>query len=49
MVREIDREMTRWDPLKEIQSTRGRELDGKRIVLGVTGSVASVEVPQLAR
>jgi phosphopantothenoylcysteine decarboxylase/phosphopantothenate--cysteine ligase len=49
LVREIDREMTRWDPLKEIQSTRGRELDGKRIVLGVTGSVASVEVPQLAR
>jgi phosphopantothenoylcysteine decarboxylase/phosphopantothenate--cysteine ligase len=35
--------------MKEIQSTRGNELDGKRIVLGVTGSVASVEAPQLAR
>ena len=41
--------MGRRDPLKEIKSTRGRELDGKRIVLGVTGSVASVETPQLAR
>lgn len=41
--------MTKRDLLKEIQSTRGNELDGKRIVLGVTGSVASAEVPQLAR
>jgi phosphopantothenoylcysteine decarboxylase / phosphopantothenate---cysteine ligase len=41
--------MSKRDPLKEIQFTRGRELDGKRIVLGVTGSVASVETPQLAR
>ena len=41
--------MTKREPLKEIRSTRGRELEGKRIVLGVTGSVASVEVPQLAR
>ena len=41
--------MSKQDPLQEIRSTRGRELDGKRIVLGVTGSVASVEAPQLAR
>ncbi len=41
--------MTRREPLKEIQSSRGHELDGKRIVLGVTGSVACVEAPQLAR
>ncbi len=41
--------MNKRDPLKDIQSTRGRDLEGKRIVLGVTGSVASVEVPQLAR
>ncbi|MGA2665320.1 MAG: bifunctional phosphopantothenoylcysteine decarboxylase/phosphopantothenate--cysteine ligase CoaBC [Nitrososphaerales archaeon] len=43
------REMTGRGPLKEIRSTRGGELEGKRIVLGVTGSVASVEAPQLAR
>ena len=43
------REISKRDPLKDIRSTRGRELEGKRIVLGVTGSVASVETPQLAR
>ncbi len=37
------------DPLKDIRSTRGKELEGKRVVLCVTGSVASIEVPSLAR
>ena len=37
------------DPLKDIKSTRGKELSGKRIVLCVTGSVASIESPALAR
>jgi phosphopantothenoylcysteine decarboxylase / phosphopantothenate---cysteine ligase len=37
------------DPLKDIRSTRGKELEGKKVVLCVTGSVASVEVPSLAR
>jgi phosphopantothenoylcysteine decarboxylase/phosphopantothenate--cysteine ligase len=37
------------DPLKDIQSSRGRELKGRRIVLCVTGSVASMETPSLAR
>ena len=37
------------DPLKDIRSTRGKELDGKKVVLCVTGSVASIEVPSLAR
>jgi len=41
--------MSKREPLKEIKSSRGRELEGKRIVLAVTGSVASVETPQLAR
>jgi phosphopantothenoylcysteine decarboxylase/phosphopantothenate--cysteine ligase len=39
----------RGDPLKEIRSSRGSQLEGKRIVLCVTGSVASIEVPALAR
>lgn len=37
------------DPLKDIQSSRGKELKGRRIVLCVTGSVASMESPALAR
>jgi phosphopantothenoylcysteine decarboxylase/phosphopantothenate--cysteine ligase len=37
------------DPLKAIKSSRGSQLKGKRIVLCVTGSVASIEVPALAR
>ena len=37
------------DPLKDIGSTRGKELEGKMVVLCVTGSVASIEVPTLAR
>ncbi len=37
------------DPLKDIKSTRGRELSGRRIVLCVTGSVASIDSPALAR
>ncbi len=37
------------DPLKDIRSTRGKELEGKRVVLCVTGSVASIEIPSLAR
>ncbi|HEV2138833.1 MAG TPA: bifunctional phosphopantothenoylcysteine decarboxylase/phosphopantothenate--cysteine ligase CoaBC [Nitrososphaerales archaeon] len=37
------------DPLKDIRSTRGKELDRKKVVLCVTGSVASIEVPSLAR
>ena len=37
------------DPLKDITSSVGTELGGKRIVLGVTGSVASIEIPSLAR
>jgi len=37
------------DPLKDIKSSRGRELDGRRLILCVTGSVASIEVPSLAR
>jgi phosphopantothenoylcysteine decarboxylase/phosphopantothenate--cysteine ligase len=37
------------DPLKDIQSTHGKELNGRRIILSVTGSVASVETPSLAR
>ncbi len=37
------------DPLKDIRSSRGKELEGKKVVLCVTGSVASIEVPSLAR
>ncbi|MBI3841350.1 MAG: bifunctional phosphopantothenoylcysteine decarboxylase/phosphopantothenate--cysteine ligase CoaBC [Thaumarchaeota archaeon] len=39
----------RGDPLKDITSSRGRGLRGKKVVLCVTGSVASIEVPALAR
>jgi phosphopantothenoylcysteine decarboxylase/phosphopantothenate--cysteine ligase len=39
----------RDDPLKDIRSTHGKELLGKRVVLCVTGSVASIESPTLAR
>src|SRR2546428_2825652 len=37
------------DPLKDIKSSRGRELEGRTVILCVTGSVASIEVPSLAR
>lgn len=37
------------DPLKDITSSRGSELNARKIILGVTGSVASIEVPALAR
>ncbi|MBI3860233.1 MAG: bifunctional phosphopantothenoylcysteine decarboxylase/phosphopantothenate--cysteine ligase CoaBC [Thaumarchaeota archaeon] len=37
------------DPLKDIKSSRGDELKGKKLVLCVTGSVASIEVPSLVR
>ena len=37
------------DPLKDIKSSRGKSLDGRMVVLCVTGSVASIEVPSLAR
>ncbi len=37
------------DPMKDIKSSLGRELEGRRIILCVTGSVASIEVPSLAR
>ncbi len=39
----------RRDPLKDIKSSLGKELAGRRVVLCVTGSVASIEVPSLAR
>jgi len=37
------------DPLKDIRSSHGRELEGRSVILCVTGSVASIEVPTLAR
>jgi phosphopantothenoylcysteine decarboxylase/phosphopantothenate--cysteine ligase len=37
------------NPLKDIKSSLGDELDGSRVILCVTGSVASIEVPALAR
>ena len=36
-------------PSKNITGTEGAELDGKRIVLCVTGSVAAVQSPEIAR
>jgi phosphopantothenoylcysteine decarboxylase/phosphopantothenate--cysteine ligase len=36
-------------PSKELCCTKSRKLDGKRIVLGVTGSIAAVECVKLAR
>jgi len=39
----------RRNPLKDIKSSLGKELLGRRVVLCVTGSVASIEVPALAR
>src|SRR5579862_3987317 len=36
-------------PLKDIKSSLGDELEGRRVILCVTGSVASIEVPALAR
>src|SRR5437660_5095367 len=36
-------------PLKDMKSSRGRELEGRTVILCVTGSVASIEVPSLAR
>ena len=36
-------------PSKDITSTKGRELDGKKIALLVTSSVASFKAPEIAR
>ncbi|MFH1822054.1 MAG: bifunctional phosphopantothenoylcysteine decarboxylase/phosphopantothenate--cysteine ligase CoaBC [Methanobacteriota archaeon] len=36
-------------PSKDIQGTRGAELEGRKIVLCITGSVAAVKCPELAR
>jgi len=36
-------------PSKRIMGTEGRELKGKRIVLCITGSVAAVQSPEIAR
>jgi phosphopantothenoylcysteine decarboxylase/phosphopantothenate--cysteine ligase len=36
-------------PSKDIQGTKGKELEGRKIVLGVTGSVAAIKSPELAR
>lgn len=36
-------------PSKDITQTRGTELKGKRVVLGITGSVAAVQCPEIAR
>ena len=36
-------------PSKDIMETEGKELKGKRIVLCVTGSVAAVQSPEIAR
>ena len=36
-------------PSKDIVETQGKELSGKRIVLCVTGSVAAVQSPEIAR
>src|SRR2546428_9594094 len=37
------------DRLKEFKSSGGRQLEGRIVILSVTGSVASIEVPSLAR
>jgi len=36
-------------PSKDIMGTKGRKLKGKRIVLCITGSVAAVQCPEIAR
>jgi phosphopantothenoylcysteine decarboxylase/phosphopantothenate--cysteine ligase len=36
-------------PSKDIMQTRGTELKGKRVVLCITGSVAAVQCPEIAR
>lgn len=36
-------------PSKDIMQTRGTELKGKRVVLCITGSVAAVKCPEIAR
>lgn len=36
-------------PSEGIRSVKGRELEGKRIILGITGSIAAVECFKLAR
>ena len=37
------------DPMKEITSTRGTELLDRKVILCVTGSVAAIDAPSLAR
>jgi len=37
------------NPLKDIAGSLGRELSGKRITLCITGSVAAVQAPEIAR
>jgi len=37
------------NPRKDIKYSKGSELDGIKIILGVTGSVASIESPHIAR
>lgn len=36
-------------PTDDIRGTQGRELSGKRIVLGITGSIAAYQAPDIAR
>ncbi len=36
-------------PINDIRGTKSRKLEGKRIVLGITGSIAAVECVKLAR
>ncbi len=38
-----------WHPSKDIMATKGKELKGKRVVLCITGSVAAVQCPEIAR
>src|SRR5205823_4280031 len=44
-----DRDDFRESYLKDIRGSAGGELAGKRIVLAISGSIAAVECPRLAR
>ena len=52
-IRELRKQNLHKDPLimssKEIYGTKGNILEGKRILIGVTGSIAAIEVPHLIR